>query len=150
MNLTGEQKAKVSEWVKEGLSLSQIQKKLTEEFDLKLTYMDTRFLVDDLGLELAEQKPPVHPAADAMAAEGAPATPDQATGGVSVSLDKVTQPGAVASGNVTFSDGKSSSWALDQTGRLALDAAMKGYRPSQEDLEAFQQELTRLLEQGGM
>jgi hypothetical protein len=143
MNVTDEQKNKISAWVTEGLNLSQIQQKLTEEFDLKLTYMDTRFLVDDLGLELAEQKPP--PPAPEQTVEETPSAP----GTVSVSLDRITQPGAVASGSVTFSDGKNSTWALDQAGRLMLDAALKGYRPSQEDLEAFQQELARALESGG-
>lgn len=147
MNVTDEQKNKISEWVQEGLNLSQIQQRLGDEFGLKLTYMDTRFLIDDLELQLAEQKPPLAPPVE----ETVPETPAEGAGagGVSVSVDRVTQPGAVASGSVTFSDGTNSTWALDQAGRLMLDAAMKGYRPSQEDLETFQQELARALESGG-
>ncbi len=145
MNITDEQKKKLSEWVAEKLNLSQIQHKLGEEFGLKLTYMDTRFLIDDLDLELAEQKPPPPPPDQAAGS----ADLGQAAGSVSVELDRITQPGAVASGTATFSDGKSSTWALDQQGRLMLAAAAEGYRPSKEDLEAFQQELARALEQQG-
>lgn len=148
MKVTDEQKKKISEWVGEKLNLSQIQQKIGEEFGLKLTYMDTRFLIDDLGLVLAEQKPPPPPPEEMPAGGAAPGAGETA-GGVSVSVDRVTQPGAVASGSVTFSDGTNSSWGLDQEGRLMLEAALKGYRPSKEDLEAFQQELARALEQGG-
>ena len=52
MSLTPEQKQTVATWVAAGDSLSTIQKKLGEHFKLSLTYMDVRFLVDDLGLEL--------------------------------------------------------------------------------------------------
>lgn len=147
MNLTDEQKKKVAQWVAEKLNLSQIQHKLSEEFGLKLTYMDTRFLIDDLDLELAEQQPPPSPE---QTVDATPEAGEKPAGGVSVDLDRITQPGAVASGNVTFSDGKTSTWALDQQGRLMLGAAAEGYRPGPEDLESFQQELARALEaQGG-
>lgn len=143
MKVSEEQKQKISEWVASGVSISQIQQRLAEEFDLKLTYMDTRFLIDDLGLELAEQRPA--PPTLEVVPEPALGEP----GSVSVDLDRITQPGAVASGSVVFSDGRKSGWALDQQGRLMLDAASEGYRPSKEDLEIFQQELGRVLEQGG-
>lgn len=147
MNLTEEQKKQVAAWAAEGMSLSQIQQKIGEEFDLKLTYMDTRFLIDDLEVTLAENRPS-QPADEVIkdAGVGGAASPD----GVSVELDRITQPGAIASGSVTFSDGKHSTWALDQQGRLLLEAASQGYRPSKEDLEAFQQELSTALERSGM
>lgn len=145
MKVSEEQKTKISEWVADGVSISQIQQKLAEEFDLKLTYMDTRFLIDDLGLELVEQRPS-QPLPEVLPENAvAPGEP----GTVAVDVDRITQPGAVASGSVTFSDGKYSAWALDQQGRLMLDAASEGYRPSKEDLETFQQELGKALEQGG-
>ncbi|HLS28137.1 MAG TPA: hypothetical protein VK041_05765 [Opitutales bacterium] len=144
MNLTNEQKAKIAEWVAQELNLSQIQQKLSEEFDLKLTYMDTRFLIDDLDLTLAEQRPaqPETPIDELS-------TDDQGTGGVTVEVDKIVQPGAVASGTATFSDGKTSRWAVDTQGRLILEAAAEGYQPSQEDIENFQQELAQALQGPG-
>jgi hypothetical protein len=149
MNISDDQKRGIATWVKEGLGLSEIQKKLQEEFDLKLTFMETRFLVDDLDLELVDPKPPAEaekPPADANAElvdDGAGA------GGVKVSLDRITQPGALVSGSVTFSDGKNSAWALDQAGRLILKAMSEGYKPSREDLELFQIEVSRQLERQG-
>lgn len=59
MTLTDEQKQTVSTWVAAGDNLSVIQKKLTEQFKISLTYMDVRFLVDDLGLELKNAAPKV-------------------------------------------------------------------------------------------
>jgi len=53
------------------------------------------------------------------------------------------------SGSVTFSDGVSATWALDQMGRLALKAASPGYRPPQEDLREFQLALQRELQKQG-
>src|SRR5258707_953959 len=57
MTLTPEQKQAVSTWVAEGSSLSLIQKKLREQFQVSMTYMEVRFLVDDLGLELKSTAP---------------------------------------------------------------------------------------------
>ena len=54
MSLTPEQTAAVSSWVAAGDNLSTIQKKLREHFSVALTYMDVRFLVDDLNLQLKD------------------------------------------------------------------------------------------------
>ena len=62
MTLTEEQKKTVSGWVAAGDSLSVIQKKLSEQMKISMTYMDVRFLVDDLNLQL--QDPPPKPNAD--------------------------------------------------------------------------------------
>ena len=58
-------------------------------------------------------------------------------------------PGAVVSGSVTFSDGKSAKWFLDQMGQLGFDPDEPGYRPSETDAMAFQRELQNALQQGG-
>ena len=57
MTLTPEQTKAVSEWVSAGDSLSAIQKKLSEQFKISMTYMDVRFLVDDLNLALKDATP---------------------------------------------------------------------------------------------
>ena len=152
MNLTDEQKKTIAGWVKEGLGLSDIQRKLNEDLSITMTFMETRFLVDDLNLELIEKTPPPPPAEEATAADAADELAGTATpppGGVSVELDRITQPGTVVSGSVVFSDGKSSTWALDQSGRLMLAALQEGYQPSPEDLEVFQKELSQQLEKQG-
>jgi hypothetical protein len=149
MVLQEEHKKSVAAWVAEGASLSDVQKRLKDEFQIALTYMDVRFLVDDLKLQLKEDAPKQSEAADRLAAakqegemqrEGGAAP----TGGVSVTMDHITKPHALASGKVTFSDGETAEWMLDQTGRLGLVPGKPGYRPSEADVTAFQRELQRV------
>ena len=74
-----------------------------------------------------------------------------AGGNVSIAVDKVTLiPGAVASGSVTFSDGVTGKWIIDQYGRPGFtEVSQPGYRPSPQDGQAFMQELSRTLQQRG-
>ena len=169
MNLDDAQKKKVAAWITEGLKLSEIQKRLESECQLRLTYMEVRFLVDDLKLTPKDQDPPKpvesslkaaapQPSAapgarkpsgaseDALPDSGAPA----GARSVAVTVDAVTKPGALVSGSVTFSDGQSADWYLDQMGRLGLAAKQQGYRPSQPDVEAFQLELQKELTKLGL
>ncbi|MFZ9837473.1 MAG: hypothetical protein ACO3JJ_03010 [Opitutaceae bacterium] len=62
---------------------------------------------------------------------------------LSVVVDKVTLiPGAIASGTVTFSDGVTGKWMIDQYGRPGFTQVSKeGYRPSPADAQAFMTEL---------
>lgn len=159
MQLTEEQQNAVRAWAAQGLGLSEIQKKIEDEFGLSPTYMDVRFLIIDLGITLRDKpastvgastdvsKAPAtaSPAGGGPAAQGA--SPDG--GAVRVDVDVVTKPGAVVSGQVTFSDGVSAAWFLDQTGRLAIDAGQPGYKPSEQDLAEFQQELRDALAKKG-
>jgi hypothetical protein len=59
MNLTPEQKQAVASWVAAGDNLSVVQKKLSDQFQVSMTYRDVRFLVDDLNLELKDPAPKV-------------------------------------------------------------------------------------------
>jgi hypothetical protein len=145
MKLDESQKKTVSAWIAEGLKLAEIQKRIGNDFGLQLTYMEVRFLVDDLKLMPKDPAPPKVelPAAPApSAATLAGETPlDAATipaGNVSVSVDVVTKPGTMVSGSVTFSDGESAAWYMDQMGRLGVVAKTQGYKPSAADVQAFQ------------
>ena len=62
---------------------------------------------------------------------------------LSVAVDKVTLiPGAIASGTVTFSDGVTGKWMIDQYGRPGFTQVSKeGYRPSPADAQTFMTEL---------
>jgi hypothetical protein len=157
MQLTDDQKKSVSGWIAEGAKLSEVQQRLEAEFGIRLTYMEARFLVDDLKLV---PKDPVKdvPKAETPAEGDAAASPDGAdgelppapapgSGKVSVSLDKIVRPGALVSGKVTFSDGVNAEWYLDQMGRFGLVPPSPGYRPAPEDLTEFrvllEQELAR-------
>ena len=54
--LTEEQKETIYGWVAEGAQMSDVQKHLKEEFDLSVTYMDTRFLSLDLDLQFIKEE----------------------------------------------------------------------------------------------
>lgn len=146
MNLGEDQRSKVAGWIAEGASLSEVQRKIKDECGLSLTYLDVRLLVDDLKLQLKEQ-PKQSEAVERLAAakqEGETERTVPPPGGVAVTMDAITKPHALASGKVTFSDGETADWMLDETGRLGLNPAKPGYRPSQTDIMAFQQELQRV------
>jgi hypothetical protein len=159
--LTDEQKERVAAWAAEGADLNSIQDRLKTELGLTLTFMDTRFLVSDLGLTLAPKRGE-EPDADAeTTADSAPdpniapeetiddVLPAAGGGGVRVTVDGLTLPGSMASGQVTFSDGTRASWSLDQFGRLGLTGVDRGYQPPESDVIAFQRELQKALRAGG-
>ena len=50
------QKKEISHWVAEGMGLSDIQRKINDDFGIVMTYMDVRFLVDDLDLTLVDEE----------------------------------------------------------------------------------------------
>jgi hypothetical protein len=150
MKLDETQRQAVSQWISEGAKLSEIQNRLASEFSIKLTYMEARFLVDDLKLTPKDPEPPkvVAPVAAAKPVPATavpnPALPGDATalppvgGNVSVSVDQITKPGALISGKVNFSDGQIADWYLDQSGRLGVVPKQAGYKPSAEDVKEFQ------------
>jgi len=151
MELTTEQKKQVEGWVREGLGLSDIQKKITAELGISMTYMDVRLLILDLGVKVKD-KPSAVPAKPVDPGAAAPGGAPETGGGpprVTVDVDRVMRPGSLVSGTVRFSDGVTATWMLDAMGRLALDAGKKKYKPSEADLEAFQAELQRVLEKQG-
>jgi hypothetical protein len=148
MNLNESQQKTVAEWITAGAKLSEVQSRLAAEFGLTLTYMEVRFLVDDLKLRLKDPEPPkpvvpppLAPDATAML-ENAPA-PAVVGGQVAVTVDQIARPGALVSGGVTFSDGMTADWYLDQTGRLGLVAKQQGYKPAPADIQQFQAALER-------
>ncbi len=168
MNLDDRQKKAVAGWIAEGLRLSEIQSRLNSEFGVSLTYMEVRLLVDDLKLLPKDPPPKVDkplvapptqgkepgpgtPPAAAGALEGeAAASPALGTGKVSVSVDLMARPGAMVSGSVTFSDGQTAVWYLDQMGRLGVAPHQQSYKPSAPDLQAFQQALESELSKLGI
>lgn len=146
MTLTDEQKAAVASWLEAGAGLNDVQKRLREEFQVSLTYLDTRLLVDDLKLKIKDPEPDPAPQPEEPLAseEDLPPAPAAGGGKVQVSIDQIMRPGAMISGRVTFSDGEQAGWYMDQTGRLGLEASTPGYRPTEKDVLAFQVELQRL------
>ena len=144
MNLEPKQIAAITQWYAEGVSLSDLQKRLKSELGLTLTYLDVRLLIDTLKLT-REEKPKPEPvsSADTILSLNQP-SPTATNGKVSITVSTVQRPGALLSGQVIFSDGQSAEWFLDQTGRLGLNPTQPGYRPSKNDVMAFQVELEKI------
>ena len=68
---------------------------------------------------------------------------------MSLTADTIARPGTVVSGTVTFSDGKTATWYLDQTGRLGVVPVEEGYRPPSADVQEFQLLLDQQLQRMG-
>lgn len=172
MNLTDEQKQIVSQWLSEGTSVADVQNKLSGELKISMTYMEVRFLLDDLALapQDAEEEATEEPVAEVEEPEEKttvddnpevlpppgqeqtvqPPEPDLGATNVSVAVDQLVRPGCLASGKVTFTDGKQANWQFDQFGRLSIEAEEEGYKPPEADVMAFQQKLQAELSKMGM
>jgi hypothetical protein len=164
MELTDAQKAVVTQWVQEGRSLADVQRSLREDFEISMTYMEVRFLVDDLDIavveaddeaaEAAEPAEALSAEAESAAAESAETEVVEASEGsasaVRVDVDAIMRPGALVSGTVQFSDGVSLGWQLSATGQLGLiPGDDPEYRPSAEDVQSFQSQLEEVLRKKG-
>jgi hypothetical protein len=158
MNLDEGQKKQVAAWIAEGLKLADIQKRIEADFGLRLTYLEARLLMNELQLSPRDQEAKAAPVnsktietktTGPTPAQGPASGAEPAGGGVSVTVDRVTRPGALVSGKASFSDGQSAEWFLDQTGRLGFVPKQQGYRPSETDLEVFQSALQSELQKLG-
>ncbi len=141
-DLTPEQVRAIRSWADAGLDLNAIQKKLHEELQLKLTFMDTRFLLQDLDIVIKQPEPVK--TADEAAAEAVPApAPAPLMAKTQVTVDEVTPPHAVMAGKVLFRSGAQGVWNFDRTGRLNWEPTVG--EPTDEDLREFETELQALI-----
>ena len=144
----------VGELLNEGLSLSDIQKKLQSEKKVKMTFLDLRLLASELEeIDWSKQKADIEAAKAEKKAEDdkqkeAVKNAENA-GKTIVEISRLKRPGAVANGTVEFASGVKAEWVLDQSGRLGLDKQTGG-EPTQEDIQEFQVELQKILSEGGM
>lgn len=107
-------------------------------------------------LGLAREQPGPTPVEDDLGDDDLPEDdfedlPPSGPSKVAVSVDKVSLiPGALASGSVTFSDGVTGQWVVDQYGRPGFTKISKeGYRPSPADAQGFMKELSTALQKLG-
>ena len=157
MELSDAQKAAVTQWIQEGRSLADVQRSLREDFEISMTYMDVRFLVDDLDIAVAEEEPEPPELSEVETVEDATAEPAEAelvdeggNGAVTVDVDAIMRPGSLVSGTVVFSDGVSLGWQLSAAGQLGLiPGDDPEYRPNPEDVQSFQSQLEEVLRKKG-
>ena len=141
---TTERDQLIGRLLQEGNTLSDVQKVLEEEHDVKLTYMELRLITSELEVNWSAFDPPepepgeevVEP--DVLDAPGA--------GKTTVTVSKIQRPGAVASGDVTFASGATAEWYFDAMGRLSLNPTGSGERPTEEDVQDFQVELQTVMQ----
>ena len=155
--LSEDQVLLISQWAANGAQLTDIQKRLEDEMEFRLSYMDTRFLILDLGVEIrnlaqeqaeteqSEQDEVAKSESDAkngeeLTEDDIEVLPPSAGGNVKVSVDDIARPGLMASGRVTFAGGQGGMWYVDEMGRLGIDPEVEGYQPSEADVMAFQRE----------
>jgi len=162
MNLNDAQQAEVRAWLEKGLKLNEVQKRLESEFGLRLTYLEVKMLVGDLQVLPKDPEPAAPAPASPLASTPSPEPRGKRSGpagaatlasaaapatGVSVTVDQLATPGAMVSGTVRFSGGKTATWYIDQTGHIGVAPKEKGDRPSAADMQEFQlvleQELAR-------
>ena len=166
MILSDTQKSTVAEWVQDGRSLADVQRLLREDFNISLTYMDVRFLVDDLDVSLPEPKPEAVLEPESVASSESVQGADSPDGevidpeiigdnnsgesSVSVDVDAIMRPGSLVSGTVRFSDGVSLGWQLSANGQLGLiPGDDPDYRPDPLDVQSFQTQLEDVLRKKG-
>ena len=164
--LSEEQKSAVAEWFAAGAGVAEIQKRISSEFGIDLTYLDVRLMVADLPQPVEpepvaqevvldnpgdEEIPDAAEIPDNPEPPESPEDPDEAAQAeLSVSVDPLAPPGAIACGSVVFSDGTAGKWVLDQMGRLGLSGLPEGYRPPSEDGAQFQAKLVAALRARGL
>ena len=152
MTLDENQKLQVPQWLNNGLKLAEVQKKLEQDFGIKMTYMEVKFLMSDLDLRPKDPVPePTAPqpasskSADPEVGDETAETPfpkdelpASAASTVKIAVDQITRPGAMISGKATFANGKTCEWMLDQMGRLGLIPSADGFKPRTAEVQAFQ------------
>ncbi len=91
------------------------------------------------------------PLDEAEALEGELEEAPAGTSHVVVTIDKVTLiPGAIAGGTVTFSDGVTGKWIIDQQYRPGFtEISQPGYRPTPADGQAFMEQLSLEMQKRG-
>lgn len=146
MKLSPDQEALVRAWAEAGATLNDIQNRLREELDLRLTFIDVRFLVLDLNLTL-HTEPVEEPT---LLVPEPPSSEDELPDGVQFSVDEIMLPSTMASGKVMFTDGTLATWYVDPQGRLGLQAANPGYEPPPQDVASFQSQLQAALRKLGL
>ncbi len=148
----------VSEYLNQGISLSDILKKLDTDHAYKTSFMELRLLaasLEDIKWESLPGEKSAKAAVKEKSASGdvehieeddeeekeISSDKSEWSQGTVVEINKLVRPGSVLSGSVKFASGASAEWVLDQAGRLMFEKA-KG-KPTQEDLKEFQMELQR-------
>ncbi len=163
---TIERDAFIRESLNQGMSLSDVQKGLAEQFDIRMTYLELRMIAAELAVDWKKQDKPVPAKKAEVVKEDAAETQEEdlsdeeedgsdladgagdapaVSGKTKVTVSKLVRPGAAISGDVVFSSGAKGDWYVDNMGRLGFNPAEGSGQPNQNDLREFQKELQKAL-----
>ena len=140
-----------------GVSLSDVQTKLAQEYGVKMTYFELRMLAMGLAVDWEKQDKPKPAAAPAPVVAAAPqdAAADDGTDTANDAFDaeaeeaEAPHPGAALSGTAVFASGASGKWALSRNGRLGFEPDEGSAEPDENDWQLFQAELQKTLQSLG-
>ncbi len=125
----------------EGLSLSEVQKLLSNDYAVTMTYLELRLIAADLEVDWKKQDKAV----PVKEKEATPTAEAEAQPKTKLSISKLVRPGASMSGDVEFASGAKAEWFVDSMGRLGLNPASGSEKPTEDDLMDFQTELQQKL-----
>ena len=132
----------VAKELAEGNPLTAIQKILSDDHSVNITFLELRLLASEIEAVDWDQFSPKE-----KEKEEEEISTLTATGETVVEISSVVRPGALANGTVQFASGASCEWMFDQAGQLSL---MNTYGdPTPEDMEEFQIELKNALSANG-
>jgi len=165
MDFTDEQISTLKESAENGAQLNELQSIIQDTFGKSITYMETRFLISDLGIEISSQTPETESAVPStdFSVNSEPSINLEEQGlhnedtdlhneeeildsGVSISIDDSPEPGTLLSGTVIWSDGEKAQWLIDETGGLDMKTEDPNYQPSNSDIESFQTNLREMID----
>ena len=119
-----------------------------------MTYMDLRLISSELEVnwKKIDGTDGKDDDTEGDAAEGDDVVQADATleGETVVNVSKLTRPGAMLHGDVTFKSGKTADWFVDSMGRLGLNPTGGSAEPDEEDVAEFQVKLQEAIQGGGM
>ena len=120
----------------------------------EMTYMDLRLISSELEVnwKKIDGTDGTSDDAEETAADGDEVVQADATleGETVVNVSKLTRPGAMIHGDVTFKSGKTADWFVDSMGRLGLNPTAGSADPDEADIAEFQAKLQEAIQGGGM
>ena len=119
MKFTDEQTSAVVDWLGQGRSLSRHQQALKVDYNLTLTYMELRFLVDDLEIPLVMMAQISDATSEEVSEAVLEPEPVLEQSGVHIDVDALVLPG-LWSVEVSHFQMVKAWWQLAATGQLGL------------------------------
>ena len=144
-----ELKKLIAGFLRQGMSLPEIQNKLASEHKTTVTFLDLRLIASEIENIDWKEMPGEKSEAKESKEDEAHVVEDEDQGdeeisgdkgtwenGAVVEISKISRPGAMMSGSVKFPSGAKADWVLDNFGRIGLENATG--KPTQEDIKEFQ------------